>query len=371
MKNPFVVIGYAGPEYFCDRKEETQKLISALENGVNVTLRSPRRVGKTGLIHNAFYHIKQQKPECECFYIDIFATKTLSDFVQTFGQHIIGKLDTPIQRAEGFVAKFFRSCKLYFTSDPLSGQPQLGIDFAPAESSITLSEIFSYIRQSGKECYIALDEFQQIAEYPEGGVEALLRQHVQECNNVHFIFSGSKQHLMNELFTSPKRPFFRSTEKHNLENLPKDVYYQFAAEKMQHKGITLPQDIFNHIYDQLDGITWYMQSILNKLYAEETRMITAEDVQHCLREIIKSEESDYKQIYSLLTNNQAQVLRAIGKEGCVAEISGRDFVRKYNLPASSSIKRAIDYLLDKEYIYRTEKGYIIYDRFLALWIKTL
>ena len=50
---PFLVYGYAGPDYFCDRKEDTQKLISALRNGRNITLMSPRRMGKTGLIKNA------------------------------------------------------------------------------------------------------------------------------------------------------------------------------------------------------------------------------------------------------------------------------------------------------------------------------
>lgn len=36
--NPFLLSGYVSPEYFCDRVEETQKLISALRNGRNVTL---------------------------------------------------------------------------------------------------------------------------------------------------------------------------------------------------------------------------------------------------------------------------------------------------------------------------------------------
>ena len=54
LYNPFVVYGYVSPEYFCDRKEETESLISALRNGRNITLMSPRRMGKTGLIHNAF-----------------------------------------------------------------------------------------------------------------------------------------------------------------------------------------------------------------------------------------------------------------------------------------------------------------------------
>lgn len=54
ITNPFLIYGYAGPDYFCDRKEDTQKLISALRNGRNITLMSPRRMGKTGLIKTLF-----------------------------------------------------------------------------------------------------------------------------------------------------------------------------------------------------------------------------------------------------------------------------------------------------------------------------
>ena len=48
LQNPFVYQGYKGPEYFCDRTEETEKLISSLRNGRNVTLVAPRKMGKTG-----------------------------------------------------------------------------------------------------------------------------------------------------------------------------------------------------------------------------------------------------------------------------------------------------------------------------------
>lgn len=88
ITNPFLIYGYAGPDYFCDRKEDTQKLISALRNGRNITLMSPRRMGKTGLIKNAFYQIHQENPEAACFYMDIFSTTCLNDFIILFGQTV-------------------------------------------------------------------------------------------------------------------------------------------------------------------------------------------------------------------------------------------------------------------------------------------
>ena len=54
IDNPFVTNGYAGPAYFCDRIEETELLTSLLTNGNNISLMSPRRVGKTDLIKHCF-----------------------------------------------------------------------------------------------------------------------------------------------------------------------------------------------------------------------------------------------------------------------------------------------------------------------------
>lgn len=36
MRNPFVTKGYAGPEYFCDRKKETKDLVQLLTNDNNM-----------------------------------------------------------------------------------------------------------------------------------------------------------------------------------------------------------------------------------------------------------------------------------------------------------------------------------------------
>lgn len=54
IDNPFVTNGYAGPDYFCDRIDETAILTKLLSNGNNVALMSPRRVGKTDLIRHSF-----------------------------------------------------------------------------------------------------------------------------------------------------------------------------------------------------------------------------------------------------------------------------------------------------------------------------
>lgn len=369
IENPFLLADYVSPTYFCDRKVETGDLLSALRNGRNITLRSPRRIGKTGLIKNAFYYIQAENQDIACFYIDLMATKCLADFVKCFGEKVIGRLDTPLQKAEGFIAQFFRGSRIYLSTDTLSGEPRIGIEFDLSEQQHTLQQIFNYIGQSNRTCYIAFDEFQQIAEYPENNVEALLRTYIQQCPNAHFIFSGSRQHLLSEMFTSPKRPFFRSTEKMVLDILNKETYYEFASKFFLQKGIRLEERVFDKVLSFTDGITWYVQYLLNRLYEVCYNEITEQDVIDAMRYILSREADDYQRIVSGLTKNQLDVLHAIAINKCVPELTAKDFVKQNKLPASSSIARAIQYLLDNEIVYKSDKGYIVYDRFFGQWLR--
>lgn len=371
IANPFLVYGYISPEYFCDREEETQKLISALKNGRHITLMSPRRMGKTGLIKNAFYHIQQQETEAACFYMDIFSTSCLNDFIILFGQTVIGKLDTPSQKALTTLTGFFKSCRLIYSNDPLNGTPQVTLDFQPAQAQATLKEIFDYLEHSGKECYIAIDEFQQITEYPEKGVEGLLRSFIQFLPHVHFIFSGSKQHIMNDIFSSAKRPFYRSTEKMALQPIPAENYLSFAQSWMKKGGKQLDKFLFMQIYERFEGHTWYMQYMLNRLYEQSNSSIEEKTIDVCLADIIQSEIDSYQQLYGMLTENQSTLLRAIAREKIVTGINSSVFIGKYKLKGSSSVNTALKVLIDKEYVYKSDKGYQVYDRFMELWLQTL
>ncbi len=139
--NPFLIAGYQGPDYFCDREKETESLISALKNGRNITLISPRRMGKTGLIKNAFHYIRQENKATACFYLDIFSTQNLQEFVATLGRTILGTLDSFSPSALKSLFSFFKSCRPVVTADEITGMPSVTLDFLPGRSEETLKEI--------------------------------------------------------------------------------------------------------------------------------------------------------------------------------------------------------------------------------------
>lgn len=371
LTNPFIYQGYESPKYFCDREVETKTLLSHLKNGRNVTLISPRRIGKTGLIKNTFYHLKEQEKDATCLYIDIFATKNLHDFVELLGVMVINEI---VRKNASFIEKtisFFSALRPVLSMDPLTGEPSVSITVEPSKEDITIQRIFNYLNDSEQEVYIAIDEFQQIAEYPEKGTEALLRSYIQFAQHVHFIFSGSKFHLMAEIFGSPKHPFYQSTEMMGLKPLDSDVYYDFCLQFFKEKGGNIEKDIFEYLYNMFEGHTWYIQCIMNRLYEANTNVESIEQVNAAILSILAGREPQFESLSQFFTSNQFSLLKAIAKEGIVAQPTAGRFIKSHNLSGASSTKAALKVLEDKELVYRKPEGYIIYDRFMDLWLKRL
>lgn len=371
QKNPFLIYGYAGPRYFCDREAETEKLVSALDNGRNVTLIAPRRMGKTGLIKNTFYQMQQQHAEVACFYMDIFATRDLSSLVRLLAKTVLGQLDTLSDTVLNRLTAFFRSCRPMISVDELTGVPTVSLDFLPDKSEQTLKEIFDYMVASGRQCYLAIDEFQQIASYSEKGTEALLRSYIQFMPNVHFIFAGSSRHLMEEMFTSAKRPFYQSTQLMMLHEISQEAYYRFASGFFEEIGLSLAEDTFGWIYTCFAGHTWYIQALLNRLYERRETITDVRQAEQALIGLIEENTPVYQSIIALLTDNQLALMQAIAREGVVASPNKGDFIKQHSLKAPSSVNTALKSLLEKELIYKSADGYKVYDRFMAMWLKSL
>lgn len=366
--NPFLVTGYHSPEYFCDRRQETETMIQALYNGRNVTLIAPRRMGKTGLVKNVFYKLREQEPDTVTFYMDIYSTQSLGDFIRLFASTVLGKLDSVPQKTLSRVGRFIKSCRPVFTFDELTGQPKVAIDIVPSEEEATLREIFDYLQSSEKRCYIAIDEFQQIAEYPEKGAEALLRSYIQFVPNINFIFAGSKQHIMQQMFHSAKRPFYQSTQTQVIDRIARDEYYRFAACFFTRQGRELDEETFGYLYDAFDGHTWYIQTLLNRLYGYTGKPVVGM-VDYAIGEVVAESTYTYENLLAAYPASNIRLLKAIAKAGCVREINAGDFITEYKLRAASSVNSALKRLIDREMVYKTSDGYIVYDRFMAIWLR--
>ena len=371
LDNPFVFQGYEGPEYFCDRVEETKSMVSALKNGRNITLISPRKIGKTGLINHAFYQIKKENKDAICIYVDIFSTKNLQEFVETLGRAVI---EDALEREKSFANKvldFFKGLRPTITPDLMTGLPTVSVSVVPVQAEYTLKSIFTHLNELNKPVYLAIDEFQQITEYPETGTEAMLRSYIQFIHHVKFVFSGSKKHLMEEMFCAPNRPFYQSTQLMNLEPLQEETYYDFAKAFFEAKKGSFDRQVFHNIYQRFDGYTWYLQAILNRLYEQRKKVETDRQAVEAILFHVNTLAPHYQMLTSFLTDNQSSLMKAIAHAEIVDQPLGNDFLKRFDLPSASSVKSALSVLVDKDLVYQTPNGYIIYDRFLGLWLKRI
>lgn len=371
LNNPFVEYGYKGSEYFCDREQETVELVRDLHNESNVALISPRRLGKSGLIHHVFDVMGREEPESVCIYIDILHTKNQAEFAQLFFSRVIAAMDTNAQAALRKAAQFFKGIRPTMSFDEFNGAPSFSIDIQPSQERSTIERTFSYIAQSGKRCYIAFDEFQQIMEYPEKGTEALLRSLIQFAPNAWFIFSGSRQHLMTEMFLSEKHPFYLASQMMSLGTIDENKYLLFANRFFKEQGREISADDFHYLYSLVDGQTWYVQEILHQLYEFPASSLDRQDINSAIDRLLQKWSISFSGLYQELTDNQARVLTAIACGGRVKSPMAKDFMRKYRLPALSSTRQALQSLTQQEKLFHDQNGYIVYDRFLAMWLRRL
>lgn len=367
QSNPFVVYGYDGPDTFCDREAELEKLKKAVENGRNVTLLAERRIGKTGLIKHFFNSIAADG-KIKCIYVDIFATGNLSEFTTKFAEAIIGSMDSQFDKALLAATRFFKSFRPEISIDPLSGGPVFSLGIHPRTVESTLKECFEYLKAHG-EAIVAIDEFQQIANYPEKGVEAMLRSYVQFLPDTRFVFAGSRHHMMAEMFCSAKRPFFNSTQTIPLERIDAGKYFVFAKDLMATGAIDLKRGVFDFAYSLFDGVTWYMQTVLNRLY--ERRNASEDAVRSVVEELIEERKWEFAALVGALPEGSARLLKAVAKEGSVREITSGDFIAAHSLRSSSSVHMSLKKLVNDEILYHTHDGYIVYDRLFGFWLRRI
>lgn len=371
QSNPFVTSGIIPPEFFCDREKESERIVRLLTNGNNVVLISPRRLGKTGLIHHCF-NFPEIKDNYTTIFVDILQTTSLQEFTFLLGKAVY---EAVVPKGKKLVSKFIETLKSLsgkFTYDPLTGSPTFSLQIGDiSRPEFTLEEIFKFIESASSRCIVAIDEFQQITEYPERNVEALLRTHIQHSSNCNFIFAGSKQHIINEMFVSNARPFYHSSVLMHLDPIPQKVYAEFAIRlfKMYNKDIL--QETVNEVYERFGGNTYYMQLIFNEAFSQtrEEEICERETVETSLNEIIDFNAGSYREILSALSLRQKELLLSIVRNEPATGITSTSFIKENSLQSSSSVQAAAKKLIEVNLITKTDNAYSVADRFFALWLK--
>ena len=372
MDNPFIFKGYDSSEYFCDRQKELQTLLQCMANNVNVTLVAQRRMGKTGLIYRLVDELKSIGSEYTPIYIDIFATRDMSDLNKSIADAILAAYPEETSLGKRFM-KFIRGLRPMIGFDPLTGTPQVQVNYQNESEKVnTLEGMLGFLEQQPQPVLLAIDEFQQIREYPEQNVEAILRTVLQQTRNITCIFCGSRKHMMVDIFSNPKRPFYSSTQFVGLNSIDHDVYAGFIKSHFKRAERSISDDAVEMILQWTRRHTYYTQRICNMVYSLGMVSTTVEDVKQCCINLLDINEPYFLQYRNLLSDAQWTFLVALAKEEEVEQPYASKFLKQHNIGSAAGARRNLQALLDKDLIFcettKERTFYAIADVFFMRWL---
>lgn len=369
--NPFIITAdYYGPEYFCDRQAETEALESNIANGRNTVLISSRRMGKSGLIAHVFNRAFV-KSNFKTFSIDLYPTSSLAELILLLAKEITGPLKSKGQSLLESFLGIVKSLRPGFKVDPLTGQfvfdLSLGEIVKPVDS---LKEIFQYLEGSEVPCLVSMDEFQQIAEYPDNNVLELLRTYVQKCKHTWFIFAGSDRRMMEKLFNNPSEPFYMSCSPLYLDAIQYENYLTFARHHFEAAGKSLQEESFKQVYDLFDGHTWYVQRLMNEMFAwtKPGEVADAQMASDALTFVIKTYARTFQEQMSTYPEAQKQLLIAISKDGKAEQVTSVAFCKKHSMKSPSTVQSALRVLHDKGIVRKDGTTYSVTNRLFGIWL---
>ena len=376
MTNPFFITGVIPDQYFCDRENETDKIVTYIRNKSNILLTSSRRMGKTQLIRHIFGD-ERIKQEYYTFYIDIYATSSLQEMVFFLGKAIYQALVPGEKKALKLFLGTIKSLAAAFSISPVTGEPQVNLQIGDiVRPELSLEEIFSYLEKADKPCVVAIDEFQQISRYPEKNVEALLRTHIQQMNNCSFIFSGSDRHILEQMFSSYSKPFYNSAQPVHLGCINRKKYVDFVLKGFSSAGISISEKAVETCYDEFEGHTFYNHKIFHEIFSFARPGLTVDEtvIKDTIAGILDENSHNYSEVMASLSMPQKQMLIAVSKDRTAKHLTSGAFVKRHALLSPSSAQKAVVKLLEDQLItyavQNGEKEFSVTDKFLELWIRT-
>lgn len=355
---------------FTDRVKETRRLKMNFENGLNVVLISPRRMGKTSLVKRVQEIV--DKSMIQTVYIDIYDCRSEYDFYNKFAEALLkqtaSKMELALENVKRFLVRL--TPKVAFSPDLASEYSfSLGItpkEYSPEEILSLPEKLANHI---GKHIVVCIDEFQQIGEWPDSiYVQKRMRGVWQHQQHVSYCLFGSRQHMMTNIFQNKRMPFYQFGEPNYLQPISTADWIPFIQDKFAQKGLTISEEYVTQICDIVRNQSSYVQQLAWNVMLNTDTQVTDETIKQGVSDLLDQCTPLFMEQLNSLTTYQMNFLRAINA-GQHDQWTSQEVMSKYNLGSKSNITKIQKFLLEKDFIERHEDGLYLSDPVLQLWLK--
>jgi len=372
MNNPFAYSNYVTGDSFCNRKMELSELLKYIKNSQNVLLFSHRRYGKSSLIQQAFHKMKIKKLPVGAMYVELYGTISEKDFItRTFRS--FNQLESNFEKLLKSLSKTIKNFKINLSIDPATGNTSVSPSFEAVNEKVVLEELMNLLNKYSqkRKLVIAFDEFQEVAGYTEDGFEKRLRSSIQQHSNICYIFSGSQQHLITDMFNSSSQAFYKMAESFPLDKIETKQYIPWIQNLFRRNNVDLPVQLIEDVISRFENHPMYIQNFLFHLWEEPIKKKLSLDIIDKIENlIIGRKDLEYTVLWESLTTNQKKTLKLILlNKG--ANLFNADSLKSVNLKTASLVTKALSSLINKEIIAKNT-NYQIQDIVFKNWLlKTL
>lgn len=359
-----------GGNNFTDRTKESHRLKMNFENGLNVVLISPRRMGKTSLIKHVQGIV--DKSLIQTVFVDIYDCRSEYDFYNKFAEALLkqtaNKMEMAIENIKRFLVRL--SPKMSFSLD-LTSEYSFSLGITPKEYSpeeiLALPELLA--KHIGKHIVVCIDEFQQIGEWPDSiYVQKRMRGVWQHQQHVSYCLFGSRQHMMTNIFQNKRMPFYQFGEPNYLQPIPTADWIPFIQGKFKEKDLTISEVYVTRICEIVRNQSSYVQQLAWDVMLNTDVEVTEDVIKQGVSDLLDQCTPLFMEQLNSLSTYQMNFLRAIN-DGQHDQWTSQEVMGKYNLGTKSNITKMQKLLLEKDFIERREDGLYLSDPVMELWLK--
>ena len=370
MEKAFVYGMSVEGENFTDRVKETKRLKMDFENGINVILVSPRRIGKSSIVRKVMKEISDTK--IKMVFMDIYDCRSEYDFYNRFASELLKQTATKTEQVIENVKKFLirLTPKIAFSPEPMS-EFSLSLGITPQnyqpEEILQLPEMIG--QAQGVHIVVCIDEFQQIGEMSDSlTIQKRLRGIWQHQRNVSYCLFGSKKHLMTKLFQHRRMPFYQFGEMMFLDKIPTADWVPFICSRFERQGKQISEELAKRICETVEGNSSYVQQLAWNVFVETEQTATEEDFYRGVDALLAQCSALFEEQLKGLTGYQLNFIRALC-DGVTSDFGSKVILETYNLGSKSNISRIKSALQDKEMIDFDKDTVYLEDPVFKIWYK--
>jgi len=355
---------------FTDRLKETERLVSNFKYGINTFIVSPRRWGKTSLVMKAMDESSSEK--LKTVFIDVFSCKDESQFCEKFSTAVLTQTSNRIEEVMENAKAFLSRISVDVGLSPDRFNP-FDLKFGISSKEMNLEDVLilpQRIAEKKKiEIVICIDEFQQIGEFADSlTFQKKLRSAWQHQDNVTYCLFGSRKHMMEALFDTPEKPFYKFGDIMYLDCIPISYWTEFIQKKFCLEGKTISRDLCEKICNTVCLNSSYIQQLSWYVFQETDKTADENGFAAALDELIAQNTPLFESRVEPLTAYQLNLLKAVA-DGVSSGLTTSRVISVYKLGSSANVTAMLKVMISRDYLQETSDGVSITDPVMAIWLK--